>query len=314
MENSCPAPVEFDRDGFPITPPREGHGQGLRSIAAVAEKYHGIFHCGYADGVFDLRVALLDASPEPRPVRRIPAVYAGILLGIFLLNCMPSLARALEVVPILGPVIQVVDLRSYSWFWGGTGISVDEPVLDGDQQAVDELAPRQEALIQEMKELFLNYAAQKYHGYVAEDITYQVTRDDAALFILRFDATLNAGGSVDFHRYIVLDKQTERVLSLGDLFQSGADYLSPINQEITAQMQAQIDAGTGDYFLPGGIWDEADCFQSIAEDQNFYVDETGRLVIVFDEYEVAPGSMGAPEFAIPTHTLNGLLAQPSVLR
>lgn len=314
VENSCPAPVEFDRDGFPITPPREGHGQGLRSIASVAEKYHGIFHCGYADGVFDLRVALLDASPEPRPVRRIPAVYAGILLGIFLLNCMPSLARALEIVPILGPVIQVVDLRSYSWFWGATGISVDEPVLDGEQQAVNAILARQGALIQQMKDLFLDYAARKYHGYVAEDITHQIILDDGRLFILRLDATLNAGGSVDYHRYIVLDKETARVLSLGDLFQSGVDYLSPINQEITAQMQEQIDAGTGDYFLPGGIWAESECFQSIAEDQNFYVDETGRLVIVFDEYEVAPGSMGSPEFTIPTHALNSLLAQPSVLR
>ena len=45
-----------------------------------------------------------------------------------------------------------------------------------------------------------------------------------------------------------------------------------------------------------------------------YIDEAGQLVIVFDEYEVAPGYMGVPEFIIPTDLLDGLLAQPSPLK
>lgn len=313
-ENSCPAPVEFDGGGFPVTPPREGHGQGLRSIAAVAEKYHGMFRCGCADGVFDLRVVLLDAASEPRPARRAPAVCAGILLGIFLLNCMPALAQTLEAVPMLGRVIQVVDLRSYSGFWGGTGISVEEPVLDGDSQAVQEAAEKQEAFIRDMKEVFLEYAARKYHGYVAQDVSYQITRDDEALFILRFDATLNAGGSVDFHQHIVLDKRTGQVLKLSDLFLEGVNYVFPISREIKAQMEQQMNAGEGNYFLPGGIWSEEECFQSIdPEGQDFYISEDGRLVIAFGEYEVAPGFMGSPEFTIPTDLLDGLLVRPSVL-
>ena len=48
--------------------------------------------------------------------------------------------------------------------------------------------------------------------------------------------------------------------------------------------------------------------------RDFYINDENQLVIVFDEYEVAPGSMGTPEFVIPTELLNGLLAQPSVLR
>lgn len=316
LENSCDTPVEFDDSGFPVTEQREGHGQGLKSIAAVAEKYHGMFQCGWESGVFSLRVVLLNAAPEPprHPIRRGAAVCAGLLLAVFLFNCMPTLAQALEAVPVLGQVIRVVDLRSYAWAWGGTGSSVEKPVLDGDSQAVDAVQEKQKAVIREMQKTFLDYALQKYQGYVAEDITYEVVRDDDTLFILRFDTTLNAGGSVDYHRHIVLDKQTERVVELSDLFLDDVNYLFPISREIKAQMEEQMKAGTGDYFLPGGIWDESECFQSIAEDQAFYVDENGRLVITFDEYEVAPGSMGAPEFTIPTDVLDGLLAQPSLLR
>ena len=51
-----------------------------------------------------------------------------------------------------------------------------------------------------------------------------------------------------------------------------------------------------------------------APDQNFYINDENQLVIVFDEYEVAPGSMGTPEFVIPTEFLNGMLVQPSFLQ
>ena len=48
-------------------------------------------------------------------------------------------------------------------------------------------------------------------------------------------------------------------------------------------------------------------FQSITEQTNFYFNESGELVIAFDEYEVAPGYMGAPEFVIPQKVTAGLL-------
>ena len=79
-------------------------------------------------------------------------------------------------------------------------------------------------------------------------------------------------------------------------------------------MEEQSNAGGADYFLPGGIWSDEECFKSIAPDQNFYINDENQLVIVFDEYEVAPGSMGTPEFVIPADCLDGLLAQPSILK
>ncbi len=313
VENTCCRPVEFDSGGFPVAGHREGHGQGLHSIAAVAEKYHGLFQCDYHNELFTLRVVLLDSADAPKKPSRVPAVCAGVFLCLLLVNCMPAAADALEAVPVLGQIIRVVDLRSYALGWGDTGLNVQEPVLEGDNAAVDELNAEKDAFLAQMQERFLEYAARKYQGYVAEDITYDVIREDDALFILRFQATLNAGGSVDYSRYIVLDKGAGQVLALSDLFVPEANYLFPISREIKAQMAEQEKAGEGTYFLPGGIWAEEECFQSIDPDQGFYINESGQLVIVFGEYEVAPGSMGEPEFVIPTDVLDGLLAQPSIL-
>lgn len=314
VENSSYSPIEFDGDGFPVTLSGEGHGQGLRSIAAVAEKYHGLFQCDQQDGQFILRVVLLDGAQRPAKPHRAPTVCAGVFLCLFLLNCMPTVADALEAVPVLGQIVRVVDVRSYFLGWGDTGVAIREPVLEGDGSAVDALTAEKDAFTARMREQFLDYATQKYQGYVAEDVAYDTVRDDETLFVLRFRATLNAGGSVDFSRYVTLDKTTGHVLTLADLFLPESNYLFPISREIEAQMAEQMDAGTGDYFLPGRIWSDEECFQSIDPEQNFYVNDSGQLVIVFAEYEVAPGSMGEPEFVIPTDVLDGLLAQPSILR
>ena len=65
----------------------------------------------------------------------------------------------------------------------------------------------------------------------------------------------------------------------------------------------------GNYFIPGGIWREDECFKQISGDQNFYLNEEYDLVIIFDEYEVAPGSMGMPQFVIEQEVLEDILCQ-----
>ncbi|MBR7132114.1 MAG: DUF3298 domain-containing protein, partial [Clostridia bacterium] len=42
-------------------------------------------------------------------------------------------------------------------------------------------------------------------------------------------------------------------------------------------------------------------------DHNFYWNENGDLVIIFDEYEVGPGSMGTPEFVIDRDVIKDIL-------
>ena len=42
---------------------------------------------------------------------------------------------------------------------------------------------------------------------------------------------------------------------------------------------------------------------------NFYRNKDGNLVIVFDKYEVAPGSMGTPEFVINKDAISDILKQ-----
>ena len=210
--------------------------------------------------------------------------------------------------------------------WGDTAFSAQMPVVEDNgagawvsvSSAAQAPAPggaeemnRQMAeYLEEMRGELLWYAMRKYNGYVALESSYQILRDDESLLSVRFDATLNAGGSGQFSRCFTLEKKTGEILSLDDLFLPDSDYVQAISEEILRQMREQVQAGEADYFIPGGIWAEEECFQAIAPDQNFYLNAEGALVIVFDEYEVAPGSMGMPEFAIPAAALAEIWAYP----
>lgn len=182
------------------------------------------------------------------------------------------------------------------------------PAPSEPSAGVDDMNRQMEEYIAEARETFLWYVAREYQGYVASDTGYQVLRDDDNLLSLCFYTTINAGGSGEYSRCFTLDKRTGQVLKLSDLFSESSDYVGAISADILRQMTEQVQAGEGDYFIPGGIWSEEECFKSIDADQNFYLDEDNQLVILFDEYEVAPGSMGMPHFVIDNQAISGILA------
>ena len=332
IENPCREDIAFGPDGLPKVRPSDEHGIGLKSVETVVNHYGGILACERTDGVFLLKAVLSHPKAGNQPNKGASAGGAAVrtlmtvLLCVVCLNCMPDLAQALETAPVIGPVIRIADLRTYGLHWGDTSISGELPVLE-DPGAVDPASPaataptvdraeemneQTEAYIAQVQETFLWYAAREYQGYTASDTGYQVLRDDEEMLSVCFYTTLNAGGSVDYSRYFTLDKRTGEVLSLSDLFLEGSDYIGAISGDILRQMEEQVEAVEGDYFIPGGIWSEEECFQAIDADQSFYLDESGSLVIVFDEYEVAPGSMGMPRFVIDEQVISDILApQPA---
>ena len=54
-------------------------------------------------------------------------------------------------------------------------------------------------------------------------------------------------------------------------------------------------------------------FKEISEDVDFCINESGKLVIIFDEYEVAPGYMGVVSFEIPTEVVQPIVKEGYLL-
>ena len=325
IENLCDRTVVFGKDGLPKGQSEEHHGIGLKSVKAVVKKYDGILRCEESDGVFSLRAVLFKPTDPRRGKKRVSGKTAvhtllTVLLCLLLINCMPDIAKALESVPLLGSVVHLVDLRNYQLEWGDTSFEADLPAVESEpaepssqddadlSDGAEDMNQQMEEYIAQVRETFQWYVTRKYQGYVTSDTGYYVLRDDQEMLSVCFYTTINAGGSGEYSRCFTLDKSTGHVLNLSDLFAEGSDYMGIISADILRQMTEQVEAGEGDYFIPGGIWSDEECFQAIDADQNFYLDEDNQLVIIFDEYEVAPGSMGMPHFVVDDQAIAGILA------
>lgn len=154
---------------------------------------------------------------------------------------------------------------------------------------------------------FYWYVERKYEGYVGADTNYKILRNDKDIFMIRFDSTINVGGSVNYSRCFVLDKKVNKILKIGDLFVLGSDYIGVISKEVLRQMKERVEQGMRYYYIEGSIYSESDWFRRIAADQNFYFNEKNEIVIVFNEYEVASGQAGMPEFVIPKKVVENML-------
>ena len=133
-------------------------------------------------------------------------------------------------------------------------------------------------------------------GYQNIYIDSNVKLDTDNLFSLELILYQGAGSGYEQHKHYTVDKKTGKELSLKDL--CGDDYIDTISEEIKTQMREQMAADeTVQYWLDDPEVEEWN-FDKIAEDQDFYVNEDGHIVVCFNEYDVAPGSMGCVEFTL----------------
>ena len=109
-----------------------------------------------------------------------------------------------------------------------------------------------------------------------------------------------------YQYYYHIDKTTGEIASLKNLFQEGADYITPISENIKEQMRKEMQADESKIYWIDSEDEIVEQFEAIKEDQNFYLNEDGQIVICFDEYEVAPGYMGLVEFVVDEEAVAGI--------
>lgn len=241
-------------------------------------------------------------------------VVAALLAITLLANTSGTVANAMAKVPVLGAIVKVVTFRQYTDETGDMTADIKTPELSVSDETGTVNEEATETLNQTIED-YTNAIIAQYEadvqasggeGHQDVSLDYQVITDNDRLFSIRFDQLLvMASGSQSVKIYHV-DKQTGQLITLGDLFKDGSDYINAISDNIKEQMQAQMDADENvTYWLNSDTpeWD----FQSITADSTFYINDAGKLVIVFAEYEVAPGYMGTVEFEIPTNVIQDMV-------
>ena len=185
-------------------------------------------------------------------------------------------------------------------------VAVGAATLEGTAaESVEAVNQDMEATVEELIRQFEDTLSEEgYHGL---HVTQEVVTDNALYYTVKLSVLETEASGYEHNQFYTIAKQTGNVVTLEDLFAEGSDYISAISENIKTQMKEQMAADEGViYFLDNDDMPEFN-FQGITEQTNFYFNERGELVIAFDEYEVAPGSMGAPEFVIPQEVTAALL-------
>ena len=239
--------------------------------------------------------------------RRIARAAACIALVALILpaNLSVTCAHALEQIPVLGSLVRVVTVRNYFYSDGNHEADVKVPELEGDGQAADYInRDVSELTTALMDEFYKNLELSNGSGYGSIQVDYETVTNTDRWFTLKLSVTEIAASSDQYYQFYHMDKTEGQIVKLGDLF-ADASALEVLTQEIKTQMQEQMARDDSIvYWLDSEIGED---FVTVGPERNFYWNEQGDLVIVFDEYEVAPGSMGTPEFVIDPAVTQKLL-------
>ena len=128
------------------------------------------------------------------------------------------------------------------------------------------------------------------------DVNYEIKSqsDDVLSFALyMYQSWYNFSETVAYYN---LNAQTGEELTLQQLL--GDNYIEIANKEIRSQIEERN--AQSEYPL---FFTDENAFQTINDQTKFYINSNNQVVIVFDKYEIAPGSTGRPEFVIPQEIL-----------
>lgn len=242
------------------------------------------------------------------------AVVAAMLAITIMANSGASIANAMMKIPVLGTIAEIVTLREYKDSTNDMTADVKIPevsVKNEDGSVNQETTDAVNKSIQEYTdEIIAQYKADVEasggEGKQLVDLEYEVITDSDRLFSIRFDKLQIMASGAESVKIYHIDKQTGQMINLKGLFKEDVNFIDPISDNIKKQMKEQMAADESKMYFIDSDMPESD-FQSITEDTTFYVNDSGKLVIVFDEYEVAPGSMGVVEFEIPTDVIQDIV-------
>lgn len=237
------------------------------------------------------------------------AAAAAAVIFTTLLNTSTTFAQTVGGMPVIGAVARVLTFRSYENNEADLNLSVKIPSVEMISQDTSGVAA---SVNQEIHRLCQQYAddavqrAEEYKkafmdtgGTEAEwqahnleiRVWYEINSqtEDYLSFVIMGTESWNSADHA--RKYYNIDLNTQKIVSLKDLL--GEGYLEKANESIRNQMKTKSQEMDIQFWTP----DEGG-FTGISDKTCFYINEAGNPVIVFEKYEIAPGSAGVIEFEI----------------
>lgn len=266
-----------------------------------------------SDKIMDLERGNMRKPKTVNWIKKTAYSAAGVAAAFLLtVNCVPSLAYAVSDVPVLGTIVRVVTFNRFEVNEENYEAKIATPKLEGlinkelQEKLNKEFAENANSVIgafeKDIKELSEAYGDKNFH--LGVDADYIVRTDNENILAIDWYIVNTAASSSTTHRFYTIDKKTGTLLELESLFAEDVDYITPISDYILGEMKKQNETSNGLFWVNE---DDISPFEKIREDQNFFINDKGNIVISFDKYEVAAGAQGSPEFEIPNDIIKNIL-------
>ena len=246
------------------------------------------------------QTASCSSGKKHHHARKIASLAAGILLFflVVLPNISVSYAQALEKIPVVGDLVQVLCIRTYTRDENQHHLEAQVPSVNDAQN------PQASELINKNVNELTSLVIQKFYqevdfsqgnGVGSFHINYEVLENSPEWFTLKLNVDEARGSTDSYVRYYHIDRTKGIYVQFSDLIEK--KNFPNLRKMILDQMEEQMQADPSLVFLRDSNQSE-ESFAQLDEDQSFYFTSSGDMVIVYDRYEVAPGYMGCPEFTL----------------
>lgn len=248
------------------------------------------------------------------PGKIVAVIVASLILFIAVINISPAVAKNAAELPVVGSIVKVLTVKNYIVNEERFQANINVPKIEGlenknlesslNQKYLAENKALYQQFVNEMEQL-----KQQEGGNIAVNSGYEVITDTEKLLTVKRYVVITQASAAETVRYDTVDKEKQLLITLPSLFKDDS-YIHIISENIKEQMKAQMQEDESKIYwveMPGQQLEMIEPFKTIDPEQSFYINSQGKLVIVFDEYQVAPGYMGTPEFIIPTEVLADIL-------
>ncbi len=239
------------------------------------------------------------------------AIFLSIsTVFILLLNTSPTFAASLSDIPIISQLAKIFTISSYYHEDTVKLVDVKIPGLKDtgntklehqiNQEILEKInlsVAESEKRAQEYYDAFMatNTEGQEFLP-VLVNVDYEIKYSDdhfVSFVITKSENYVSVGTEKYFYN---IDLNTGKEVTLKDIL--GDQYKEIIDPQIKQQI---VDREKDGYQL--FFHEDENEFKSIADNQTFYINSSGDVVVVFDKYSIAPGYMGFPEFTIHSSSL-----------
>ena len=231
---------------------------------------------------------------------------ASFVLFVVTVNSNSTFASSISEVPIIGDIARIFTIKEYQEEDELKLVNVKMPALENTGNTelenrinyeiltkINEKIEEAEKRAEEYRDAVIQTGGslEDFHPINIE-VNYEVkysTNEIVSFVINKFETLASAYNEQDFYN---IDITNGKELNLKDVL--GANYKQIVDNSIKKQIEERKKDTKNSYFdvSEGG-------FDGIEDEyQNFYINESGNVVIVFQKYEIAPGYMGIQEFEI----------------